>query len=163
MRFVLVRARANRPLQTYLSILHWRISIFHWGFFNSPLRIFQFSIEGFFDTPVPLLRRGGPYPSTQALRPYHRGEGCSWLRYSFARVLVSPAEPLPLRGWRWFLTQQSCDCFTPNRRFLCGVTPPPCWASALQQALIKAVYTAQKIATLLRKKIKARALTPRLP
>ena len=36
-------------------------------------------------------------------------------------------------------------------------------AKALQQALIKAVYTAQIIATLLRKTTKARALTPRLP
>ena len=62
---------------------------------KSSMEIENHPLRDFFDTPVPLLRRGGPYPSTQALRPYHRGEGCSWLRYSFARVLVSPAEPLP--------------------------------------------------------------------
>ena len=76
----------------------WRLFIEKNTFFQFYflyLLLLQFPLGDFFDTPVPLLRRGGPYPNTQALRPYHRGEGCNWLRYSFARVLVSPAEPLP--------------------------------------------------------------------
>ena len=163
MRFVLVRARANRPLQTYLSILHWRISIFHCG-------IFPFSIEDFSTPLSPSYEEGvltpvpKPYAPTIGARDV-AGYAIASPEFWYRQRSLCPT------GWRWFLTQQSCDCFTPNRRFLCGVTPPPCWASALQQALIKAlqqtpikaVYTAQKIATLLRKKIKARALTPRLP
>ena len=159
---MLVRARANRPLQSYLSIFHWGIqfsiedfSIPHWGFFNSPLRDFSTPLspsceEGVL-TPVPK-----PYAPTIGARDV-AGYAIASPEFWYRQRSLCPT------GWRWFLTQQSCDYFTPNRRFLCGVTPPPCWASALQQALIKAVYTAQKIATLLRKKIKARALMPRLP
>ena len=42
----------------------------------------------FFDSPAPLCEEGGliPLPSP---RPYHKGKGCSWRRYSSARVLVS--------------------------------------------------------------------------
>ena len=76
-----------------------------------------------FSTPLsPSCEEGvlNPHPSPLL---FQKGEGCSWLRYSFARVLVSAAEPVPF-GLPMFFTQQSCDCLTPNRRFLCGVTPP---------------------------------------
>ena len=160
---MLVRARANRPLQSYFSNFHWGIqfsiedfSILHWGIFSTPLSP---SYEEGVLTPVPK-----PYAPTIGARDV-AGYAIASPEFWYRQRSLCPT------GWRWFPTQQSCDCFTPNRRFLCGVTPPPCWASALQQAfvkavqqaLIKAVYTAQIIATLLRKKIKARALTPRLP
>lgn len=48
----------------------------------------------FFDTPVALFEEGVliPLPSP---RPYHKGEGCSWRRYSSARVLVSQQSLCP--------------------------------------------------------------------
>ena len=68
-----------------------------------------------FSTPLsPSCEEGVliPLPSP---RPYHKGEGCSWRRYSSARVLVSQRSLCPT-GWLEVLTQQSCDCLTPAGR-----------------------------------------------
>ena len=64
--------------------------------------------NSFSNHPVPLSKEGStfsPSPSPPSVPPCPgdrnlRKRGCSWLRYRFARVLVSSAEPVPTRGCR---------------------------------------------------------------
>ena len=67
-----------------------QISRIYTDFFDLFGRIYT----DFFDTPVPLCEEGVliPLPSPH---PYHKGKGCSWRRYSSARVLVSQRSLCP--------------------------------------------------------------------
>ena len=97
-----------------------------WRRFSWPIRS---DLRRFFDSPAPLCEEGLliPLPSP---RPYHKGKGCSWRRYSSARVLVSQRS-LCSKGLAGMLNQYSIFLSRPGPSSRRGFLTPSLLASSL--------------------------------
>ena len=84
----------------------------------------------FFDSPAPLCEEGGGLIPLPSPRPYHKGKGCSWRRYSSARVLVSQRSLCP-KGLAGVLNQYSIFLSRPGPFSRRGFLTPSLLASSL--------------------------------
>ena len=119
--------RPVRAKALYLWDFSWRFLVgeFFLGI-SLPGSFLANPCQVFFRPTPSLPSQGGLHPTPQAPRPSgargcNRPTRCSEPSLRLSKVSASGAFALRAGG---LPTQQSCDFFTPNRRFLCGVTPP---------------------------------------